>query len=351
MGADDADKRRDSIVESCLHRIDSTNFKPTQGNPYVGYSLLRSMESIVRRPAGMTDATYATRVLSSSDLPYILSNTAEKVAQNKYTLTPVSFSAWAGSSTLRNYKTKDLIRSGDFPALQEVAELGEIKNGSFGEEKETVALRDFGIIMGLSKQSLINDDMGEIQKVMSQAGASARLRENQLVYEVLTSNPDMGDGTDLFHASHGNLAASGNAAALSDTTIGYAFESMRGQTSVDGLHTLNVAPEYLITGPSQEVLARKYLAQISPTQASNVNVFSNSLKLIVDSSISTNDYFFAAPHSLIPTVTLFRLAGQEAPQVSTQLNFRNQAFEIRLTHSCVAKAEDWRGLHKNPNAS
>lgn len=350
VGVAEEDKKREGIVEAILPRMDST-FKRVQGNNFNGYSLLRMFESLIPRRPGMGDVEYATRVMSSSDLPYILANSGEKAALSKYQTQPRTYSRWASSDTLRNYKTKDLVRSGDFASLEEVQEDGEIKRGSFGEEREQVALKDFAKMLSFTRRMLINDDLGEIAKVIAQAGTAAARLENRLAYAILTGNPTMGDGVALFHADHSNLAASGNAAALSDTTIGYAFESMRGQSSVDGVEKLNVSPKYLICGPSNEVLARKYMAQISPTQASNVNVFSSSLELIVDSEITTNDYFFAADQNLIPTVSMFHLEGQEQPRVASQTNFETSSVDIKCEHACVAKAIDWRGLHKNPNAN
>jgi hypothetical protein len=350
IGTDEADKKRDGIVDAVLPRFDSS-FERKAGNVFNGQSLLRMFEALIPRRPGMTDVEYATRVMSSSDLPYILANSGEKAALKKYQIQPRTWSRWAGKDSLRNYKTKDLVRSGDFASLEEVQENGEIKRGSFGEEREQVALKDYAKMLSFTRRMLINDDLNEISKVIAQAGSAAARLENQLVYAILTGNPDMADGDELFHANHSNLAASGNAAALSDTTIGYAFESMRGQTSVDGLEKLNLAPKYLICGPSNEVLARKYMAQISPTQASNVNIFSSSLELIVDAEITTNDYFFAADQSLIPTVSLFHLEGQESPRVDSRTNFETSSVDVKCEHACVAKAIDWRGLHKNPNAS
>lgn len=347
IGADEADKKRAGIVEAILPRMDSS-FKRADGNVFNGQSLLRMFEALITRRPGMTDVEYATRVMSSSDLPYILANSGEKAALKKYQIQPRTWSRWASQDTLRNYKTKDLVRSGDFASLEEVKENGEIKRGSFGEEREQVALKDYAKMLSFSRRMLINDDLGEIAKVIAQAGSAAARLENQLAYAILTGNPTMGDGTTLFHADHSNL---GTGAALSDSSIGEAFQLMREQTSVDGLEKLNLAPKYLICGPQNEVLARKYMAQISPTQASNVNVFSNSLELIVDSEITTNDYFFAADQNLIPTVTMFHLEGQEQPRVDSRTNFETGSVDVKCEHACVAKAIDHRGLVKNANAS
>jgi hypothetical protein len=94
-------------------------------------------------------------------------------------------------------------------------------------------------------------------------------------------------------------------------------------------------------------LAEKYLAQISPNQASQVNPFSGSLVPIVDAEITNDDYFFAADPNRIETVTLFRLEGEEKPRVESRIDWESEELEIKLAHSCVAKAMDWRGLVKN----
>jgi phage major head subunit gpT-like protein len=193
---------------------------------------------------------------------------------------------------------------------------------------------------------LINDDLGEIAKVMADAGSAAARLENKLVYAQLTSNPTMGDSEQLFSTAHANK---GTSAVLTDVTIGEAFKLMREQTSVDGLEKLNIAPEFLICGPQNEVAARKYLATISPNQSSNVNVFSNSLKLIVDSEISTNDYYFAS--GAIDTVVLYHLDGEESPRIESRTDFETESVELKCAHTCVAKALDWRGLVINEGGS
>lgn len=348
--ADERDKKREAAVEAVLYRVDSNLFKPETGNPFLGMSLLRIMEEagVVKRRPGMTDAQVARAAMSSSDLPYILANVAEKSAQKKYDLQPRTWSRWAKTDTLRNFKTHDRVRSGDFASLEERQESGEFKRGSFGEEREQVALKEYGKIMGFTRRMLINDDLSEIAKVASQGGVAAARLENNLVYSVLSANAAMGDGTPLFHADHDNL---GTGAAISDTTIGEAFQLMRSQSSVDGLDKLNLAPKYLLAGPSNEVVARKYLASISPTQASNVNVFSNALELIIDAELSSNDYFFAADQNAIDTVVLFHLEGEERPRVESRNDFEKEELEIKVAHSAVAQAMDHRGLVKNANAS
>lgn len=350
VGVEDTQKKRDALTNALLHRVDPQNFKLESGNDFAAYSTLRGLEEagVVKRDRGMSDISFASRAMSSSELPHILSNVAEKTAQKKYELAQPTHSRWSKTDVLRNFKTADRVRSGDFASLQERQEGGEFKLGVFGEEREQVALKEFGAKMAFTRRMLINDDLGEIQKVMAQAGAAASNLENQLVYAQLTSNPTMGDSEQLFSTAHANK---GSTAALTDSSIGEAFKIMRLQKSVDERHYLNLRPKYLICGPLLEVTARKYLASISPTQASNVNVFSNSLELIVDPEISTNDYYFAADQNLIDTVVLYKLQGEERPRVESRVSFDTESFEMKIAHSCVAKVLDWRGLVLNEGGS
>jgi hypothetical protein len=344
VGADEADKKREAITEALLHKVDPVNFKVSQGNFYADYGLLRAMEALVKRTPGQRDVQFATRVMSSSDLPYILGNVAEKSAQKRYQLAPKTWQRWASKGTLRNYKTHDSVRSGDFASLSEIKEGGEITRGSFGEEREQVSLKDYGKIMAFTRQMLINDDLSEISKVIASAGAAAARKENALVYEQLSSNPTMGDSVALFHATHANL---GTAGAITVASIGEAIKLMKKQTSVDGLDKLNLSPRFLICSPDKEGEALQYLSDIAPAQASNVNPYSRALELVVDAELSGNGYYFAADQNLIETVKLFHLEGQEQPRVETRIDFNTESVEVKCVHSVAAKAMDHRGLVKN----
>jgi hypothetical protein len=348
VGADEVDKKRTGIAEAALVRMDSTLFKPSQGNTFVGKSLLRNLESVIKRGPHESDTQYATRVMSSSDLPYILANLAEKSAQKKYDIAPTTWQRWAKSATLRNFKTADKVKSGDFAALQERQENGEFVKGSFSEAREQVTLKEYGVSMEFTRRMLINDDLDEISKVISQSGAAAAALENQLVYAVLSGNPNMADNVALFHADHDNLGTGG---AISSTTIGEAIKLMKQQKSLDERFFLNLAPKFLICGPTEEGTARKELAPIQPAASSNVNPYSGSLELVVDPNLTANDYFFAADPSLIDTVVLYRLEGEERPRVESRTKFETESVEIKCAHSAAAKALDHRGLIKNANAS
>lgn len=346
VSVDEGDKKRSALTESLLSRVDSNNFAVTeQSKQFHGKRVLRALEEIFPRGAMESDAQYAIRAMSSSDLPLLLANVAGKSLQKRYELAPKTYSKWTKTATLSDYKEHSQYRMGDFASLLEKQENGEYKHASVGEEKETVKLKDYGRMYEFTARMLINDDLEALKTLVSESGIAASRLENKLCYDVLSANATMGDGTAIFHANHSNL---GTGAVISETTIGAMWTAMRKQKSQGGLDTLNLSPSLFVCGPSQEVAARKFFSSIAPNQTSNVNIFQNSVEIIVDAEISGNEYYMLASPSQIDTVTLFKLQGQESPQVASRVKFENDALQLKVGHTVAAKAIDYRGMQKNP---
>ncbi|HET8702057.1 MAG TPA: hypothetical protein VFL97_10385, partial [Nitrococcus sp.] len=92
----------------------------------------------------------------------------------------------------------------------------------------------------MTRQALINDDLGELARVPQALGQAAARKEADIVYSLLTGNPTMRDSVTLFHADHGNLAGTG--AALSVASLGAARAAMRKQKGLAGIGYLNITP-------------------------------------------------------------------------------------------------------------
>lgn len=345
VGVEDTEKKRQGFEDSLLHRVDSKNFKVTEaGREFYGKSLLRQLENFIPRKSMESDVQYAKRAMSSSDLPLALANVAEKSLQKKYELQPRTYSKWTRKDSLRNYKEHSQVKSGDFASLQERKEGAEFKKGSFGEKNEVTQIKDYGIIHAFTSQMLVNDDLGVLSRMATSGGiASARL-ENKLAYAALTGNKVMKDGSNLFHANHGNL---GSAGAISKTTVGELYSKMRKQKTTDLVDPLNLNPMFFICGPDQEVAAREFFASIIPNQTSNVNIFQGSMEVIVDAEITGNQYYIAADPNMIDTVICYHLEGMELPSIESRIDFRTNSLELKLAHAFVADPMDWRGLGKN----
>jgi hypothetical protein len=111
---------------------------------------------------------------------------------------------------LTDFKATKLLRVGDFPTLVQYQEDGEIKAGTINEGRETVILGSYGRILRLSRQAIVNDDLGAFDSVFGSIGMVVARFENTLAFAVKAANsgggPKLADGVNFFHASHGNLA-------------------------------------------------------------------------------------------------------------------------------------------------
>lgn len=346
--ADDKDKKRDAIESALLNRVDGKSFQLTDGaNEFRGMSLVRIGETLLGGRKGMTDVEIAKRAMTSSDLPLILSNVASKFLQQRYETAPDTYSAWTKEKKVNDFKQHSQMKVGDFPSLSERNEEGEYTQGSISESRELIQLKQYGKILAFSERMLINDDLGALSVFVSQAGVAAKRLEASLVYSVLSSNPNMADGNPLFDGFHGNLGTNG---APSETTFDEAMQLFKAQMTIDGLDYLDLSPKYAICGPLVETAFRKFLSQVVAAQTSNVNIFANSVQLIVDPRIGNKNWFLVADPSQIDTVTLLRMNGREMPRVETRNRWETDAFEIKISHIVAAGALEHRGMVKNPYA-
>jgi hypothetical protein len=139
----------------------------------------------------------------------------------------------------------------DFPALRPVGQGGEIKHGTFSETKEQISASAYGIILNLSRQLLVNDQLNSIDQVLGSWGDRVSDWENTTAFEVILANSGMGptlidDSKTVFHAAHANIAAVGG--TVSVNTVGAGRAAMQKQTTIDGIKA-NFKPRTLLCGP------------------------------------------------------------------------------------------------------
>lgn len=343
---DEADVKKEGMENYLLSRTDKKIQLNDNGKRFVGMSMIRMAEEFVPRTLGMSDVQLATRALTTSDFPNILANIAEKSMRAAYLQQAQSFKPWVKPGSLKNYKKANRLMLGDFPKLEGVDEHGEFKNGSMSESKETIQLARYGKSIVMTKEMLINDDLGAFEGFSAQAARSAAQLESDLVYtSTLLANPTMGDSIALFHASHSNLAVSGTAITVAALDAGW--QAIANQKSLDGLY-IDLMPSYLICGTAKRTEAAQIMSQnFLATQQSNTNPFAGKLEIIVDPRITGNQWYMAASPNQIDTIELATLESEGAPIVTSE-RAPNGNFKISVEHSVGAAALDYRGLYKNP---
>lgn len=351
-GRDEVTTRREGIAVALLHRFDQKGFKMEEiGHDFAGMSMIRIAEEVVgsKQARGMSKLRLAQRGLASSDFPEILANVASKTLRKGYEEEPATFGGWTTQGTLPDYKTIKRTNLSEAPSLEKVLEGGEYKRGIITDLGETYQVFDYGKILPITHQAVINDDLGAFTRLPKLFGAAAKRLEGDLVYtDIMVGNPTMADTVALFHSgTHKNV---GSSAAIGDTGATEMKKLLRKALGPQGKANLNLTPAFLLCGPDKEVEAQKLLTSILAAQTTDVNVFSNSMKLVVDSRITGNKWFIVASPNQIDTVEVGFLEGMSGPEITSKEGFEVDGVMIKCKHVCGAKALDYRGMIYNAGA-
>ncbi len=367
FGEDGTDKMRQGLEDAVYSR--ATGTKPSDaGRPYVSMSMLDISRTYLRNGFGLRDSDIPSDPLrlsgaalglvklgglhTTSDFPNILGNVVSRVLQERYMAAPAALKPICRKRQAQDFRTLSLVRLGEHPQLAEVGQAGEFTYGTMAESKEAYAVKTFGKIIGLSRQALINDDLGAFDALPSGAAAAAVDLEARTLVSLLAANsgagPTMNDGISLFHASHANLAASGG--AIADATLAAAKLAMRSQKGLDKVTSIDVSPGFLIVPAALENTAIKYLATITPNSATSVNAFAGTLQLIVEprlDAVSATRWYLASAPDMNGALEYAYLAGAEGPQIETRIGFEVDGIEMKVRLDFGAGAINHRGIYAN----
>ena len=332
--------------------------KPSeQAQPFMGNTMVdMARESLRLRSVsttGLSPADIVKRALhTTSDFPNLLGNAANRSVRSLYDAAPAVMKRLARPTTAADFKTKTRIQLGEAPSLEKVNQNGEFKRGSIAEAAEAYKIDTFGKIIGLSRQAIVNDDLGAFTMLARIIGVGAAEFEDQFLVDLLTSGsgngPTMSDGNPLFHTSHGNKAAAG--AALDIGVLSDARVALRKQKGLSG-KPINVTPKFVLVPAEVELIGERMLAFIQPTKAVDVNPFGGKLDLAVEARLpSTTRWYLVADPSQIEGLEYCYLQGEEGPQIETRAGFDVDGLEIKCRLDFGAAFMDWRGWYMNPGA-
>lgn len=363
--ADQSDKFRDAATDSLLIRsaVGSVE-KPSAGaDELLGFSLKElARESL--RIAGERYTGNAVqmvgRALTIGDLPYILANVANKALFTGWDTANETWSTWCGTGSVSDFKTNYLPRASEFSDLDEVPEHGEYLHGKITEAQESYAVVTYGKLFAITRQTIINDDLGALTREPSRMGEAAARKVGDVAYAVLTANAAMGDAIALFHASHSNFVDNGSGAIPGQATIAAGILAMGTQTDLQGLRRLNIRPEYMLAPKALEGAAEVFFNSGSFSDHSTVATDStfastrfnpyagNYFTRVYDSRLDDDDaaaWYLAAAKG--KTVNVYFLNGVQAPYTEQRTGWTVDGTEFKVRIDCGAKAVDWKGLYFN----
>jgi hypothetical protein len=304
---------------------------------------------VPRDPVRLAERAFHT----TSDFPLLLSAAANKMLLAAYQPAAPTYRQVFLRRDFRDFKPHRHLRIGDFPVLQPLAENGEIQAGTMSESQEIVLLQTFARRIRVTRQMLVNDDLGAFTDFAAMIGRRVADFENATAYALL--NLANGDGPTLATgaapvfataAARANKASAGT--ILNEDNIAVGRTAIMKQRTLDGLPISLGRVMRVLVGPALELAALKLTAAIAPAASANVNPYVGLLQPVVEPLIQANRWYLFAEPPTTPVYVYGYLNGAEGPQVTTGPVSGVDGIEVSVIFDFGVGAIDWRGAWFNP---
>jgi phage major head subunit gpT-like protein len=353
--ADERDKLRGAMQQAITARAGGAR---TDGqNEFRGHTLFEMARACADRAGVNTRGMDRIEIVGSafthttSDFPLLLGNTARAALLAGYEEAPETFPDFSRAITLTDFKETSAAGLGQFSDLDKIPEGGEYKYGTFGERGQKIRLVKFGKLFSITREAVINDDLGAFTQVPRKMGRAAKRTLGNEVFKLITSNPVMSDGKTLFHAAHGNLLTG---AALTTATLSAMRAAMAKQKGADGSR-INVPLKYVLVPVGLGDVARAILAaefEVGGTAGSNTpNVMRNRFEVIEDPRLDDADpdgWYGVADPDLFDGLIVGYLDGRQEPYLEQKEGWSVDGVESKVRLEAGASVVVHIAFQKNP---
>lgn len=296
---------------------------------------------------------------STLSLPGILGNTANKFLLEGFGGVEQVWRDIARIRSVSDFKTITSYRLTDDMVYEEVGKGGELKHGSVGEESYTNRAKTYGKMFAITREDLINDDLGALTDRPRGLGEGAGKRLNVVFWTAFMDN------TSFFATTHGGVSINvnfddGTDSAFSLDALTFAELCFMNMVQPDGT-PLSVMPATLLVPNALYVPATRLMqgANLNSTAAitsGGVEYTTNNPhagKFAVKRSAylsnatitgnSTKKWYLLASPSDGNLIEVCFLNGVQTPTVeSTDADFNTLGIQMRGYHDFGVAKQDYR---------
>jgi hypothetical protein len=251
----------------------------------------------------------------------------------------------------QDFKTNTVTRMGGYSNLPVVNENDPYTAADSPTDEEiTYNIRKRGYIETITREMIVNDDLGAIRKIPIRMGQAAGRTIYEFVFDLIITNPVMDyDGVALFHANHGgNLLSAG----LDATALANARSIMRNQTELDSGKKIGIKPKYLLV-PSELDKTAYELTTVAYGLNNPVPAFHQTWQIepiTIAHTADANNWYLVADPMEYPTIEIGFLHGREEPELfvsdlPTQGSyFTNDQIKFKIRHEYDGDVLDHRSF-------
>ncbi len=283
----------------------------------------------------------------TSDFAILLENVLYKSLRAAFDVQSDTWSRWMGTDEVQDFRASNRFELGSFGTLPVKGENEEYKNMAIPDgAKKTLTTETRGAIIGISREMLINDDLGAMNNLAASFGRTAGRSIEVAAYELLNLNsglgPTMADSSPFFdNTARGNVSTG---AALTAAALDLDRQKMRQQMDLSENDYLDLQPSILLINGTLESAARVLNAdQYDPAQVGQkTNIAKGMFTDIVSSprlgATGTKRYLFTANKEAFKCV--FLAGSGQGPVMETENGWRTDGVEWKVRTDFKVQAFD-----------
>ena len=320
-----------------------------QAGGYVGRSTItrETLPEIFRAAFAPINAAFSTL-----SLPAILSNVANKELLAGFMEEDQTWRDVSVTRSVSDFKTVTSYRLLDDMEYEELAPGGEIKHGKLSEETYTRQARTYAKMFSLTRDKIIDDDLGAFEDLRVRLGAGAARRFNRVFWSRFMDN------ASFFTSGRGNyITGADSALDLSGTGLQKGILAFRKLKSPDGKR-LGGIPTILLVPPELQFIAQRLFQSTTVNTGGasandsvpSDNIHAGKYRPVVcdwlsDTAFTGNSakawYLLRPPTILAPVVVSF-LDGVQTPTVDmAEADFNTLGIQFRGYHDFGVDPAEW----------
>lgn len=331
--------------------------QPTDGNPFRGMTMGEIARACVQATgtnvAGMDRMQIVGLAFthSTSDFPSLLGDASRRAVLQGYQEAEENFDQFTRAVNVPDFKPTNLVGLGAFSDLDIVPEGGEYKQGTFSEQSQAMKIVTYGKLFTITRQAIINDDLGIFSDVPRKMGQAARRTLAKAVFDLINKNPVLADGKRLFSAEHGNLLPP---ALISTASVGAMQAAMRLQKDKDD-NLIQVPMKGLLTPVALGLQARAVrnaeFAVGAGTGDRDPNTVRNTFEVWDHGRLDEKDskaWYGLANPAFVDAIVVGYLDGNQSPYLEQEQGFTVDGVAWKVRLDAAPAIADYRGIYKNP---
>lgn len=288
---------------------------------------------------------------STVDISGILSNVANKSILEGFSAVEQTWRKISAISPVNDFKTVTRYRMTGDDVYEKVGPAGEIKHGDLDEESFTNKADTYAKMLAITRQDLINDDLGALTQLPKKLGRGAAIKLNRVLWT------EFQDDSSFFTSGNANYF-DGSGSTLQISQLAIAVGMFLDQEDADG-NPLSLTPRILLVPTALAITADLLVrsAEIRDNTASTktptLNPFAGKFDVGVSAYLtSTTGWYLLADPQDMPIIETVFLNGQEAPTIENAMaDFNTLGIQLRGYHDFGVAKQDARAGVKSKGAA